>query len=178
METPEQSLAGTTVPETFVPLDIHVPPNAARAFGYSGSACHVAFFWEPVGDELCYDDGRIAGTGEWHPFLQYRSHRHIAPSLRFWNIGYSDEEAEHWLVLNPLAGRAWIALVADARAFLAAQHPKMEPVRMVDLPRIRDEIRKALSRRTASAEQVRDWQRRQQAELRDLLSQCEAWRPA
>lgn len=70
----KQPATGSAVPEVFVPLDIPVPPKTARVFGYPASARHVAFHWEPIGDELCYDDGRIAGTGNWYPFLQCRSH--------------------------------------------------------------------------------------------------------
>lgn len=176
METPDDSPAGPIVPDTFVPLDIPVPPNTATAFGYPGSARHVAFFWEPIGDELCYDDGRIAGTGDWHAFLRYRTHPHIAPSLAGWNIGYSDEEPDHWLVLDSGTGNAWIAGIADARAFLASQHPALPPLRMVDLARVREEIRVAISQRTVTGEQMREMQRRQQEHLRQLLSYCDAYK--
>lgn len=167
--------AGDIVPDTFVSLDIPVPPNAAATFGYPGSARHVAFYWEPIGDELCYDDGRVAGTGEWHPFLQYRSHRFVAPSLHSWNIGYSDEEADHWLVLDAEAGRTWIAAIGDASAFLREQHPSLESVRMVDLPRIREEIRMAVRQREPTIRLVRALQRQQQEQLDALLSHCDAW---
>lgn len=175
-ETPERSPAGPIVPATFVPLHVPVPPNAAAAFGYPGAAAHVAFYWEPIGDELCYDDGRIAGTGEWYPFLQYRSHARVAPILEPWNIGYSDVEADHWLVLESVAGRAWIAKNTDARSFLHGQHPPQPPLRMVDLARVREEIRIAMSQRTVSLEQMHEMQRIQQERLRGLLSYCDTWR--
>lgn len=175
METPEHSPAGPIVPDTFVALDIPVPPNAASAFGYPGLARHVAFYWEPIGDELCFDDGRIAGTGAWHRFLQYRVHPRVAPSIGGWNIGYSDEEADHWLLLDTVAGRAWVASIADARAFLASQHPPLPSLRMVDFPRIREEIHIAISQRTLTVEQVRAMQRREQEEFRRLLGFCDRW---
>jgi hypothetical protein len=174
-ETLEHSPAGPSIPETFVPVDIPVPPNAAAAFGYPGTADYVAFYWEPVGDELCYDDGRIAGTGSWHPFLQYRSHKHVAPALKVWNLGYSDEEAEHWLVMESQRGKAWIAEIADARVFLREQHPALPALRMVDIARIREEIRVAVSQRTITAKQMREVQQRQQEHLRALLSFCDTW---
>lgn len=153
-----------------------MPPHVARVFGYPGTAAYVAFYWEPIGDELCYDDGRIAGTGSWYPFLRYRSHPHLAPVLESWNIGYSDLEADHWLVFESAAGRAWIAKIADARAFLCEQHPPLSPLRMVDLARVREDIRVAMSQQAVSAEQIRNHQRRQQAQLGSLLRYCDTWR--
>jgi hypothetical protein len=176
MEMPEHSPAGPTIPETFVSLDIPVPRSAAAAFGYPGAARHVAFYWEPVGDELCYDDGRMAGTGNWHPFLQYRSHARVAPSLEHWNLGYSDEEAEYWLVLESGAGRAWVGGIAHARAFLREQHPPLPPLRIVDIARVREEIRLLVTQRTITDEQMRDFQRLEQERLRGLLSYCDTWR--
>lgn len=175
MEMPEHSPAGLVIPETFVPLDIPVPQNAAAVFGYPGSASHVAFHWEPLGDELCYDDGRIAGTGEWYSFLQYRSHPHVAPALAAWNIGYSELDADHWLVLETDHGRAWIADIADAQAFLQSQHPPVSLLRMVDLPRVRKEMRMAMSRHASSVRDIRGMQRRQQERLRRLLDFCDLW---
>jgi hypothetical protein len=176
MEASEHSAVGPIIPESFVSLNMPVPPNAAAAFGYPGSADFVAFHWEPLGDELCYDDGRIAGTGDWHLFLRYRLHPEVIPTLAPWNIGYSDEEAEHWLVLELNAGKAWIAEVADARAFLQSQHSPEPPLRMVDLPRVREEIRIAVSQQTVAAERVRELHRRQQAELQRMLMFCDLWR--
>lgn len=175
-EMPEHSPTGLVIPETFVPLDIPVPPNAASAFGYPDTALYVAFYWEPLGDELCYDDGRIAGTGTWHAFLQYRHHRQVSSALAPWNIGYSDEEAEHWLVLQSDESKAWIAGAADARVFLQAQHPPLPPLRMIDLARVREEIRVVVSQRSVTNEQMREMQSRQQEQLQRLLSYCESWK--
>ena len=176
VETPQQPPTGNAVPEVFVPLDIPVPPNAARVFGYPAWARHVAFYWEPAGDELCYDDGRMAGTGEWHPFLQYRSHPSVAPLLTSWNIGYSDEEADHWLVLDNQAARAWVASIAEAREFLASQHSRLPALRMADVPRIREEIRLIVSQRAVTADDMREMQRQQHERLGRLLGFCDMWR--
>lgn len=175
METPDHAAAGPLVPDTFVRLDIPVPPNASLAFGYPGTAAYVAFHWEPIGDELCYDDGRIAGTGTWYPFLQYRSHARVAPPLEPWNIGYSDVEPDHWLVLETAAGNAWIATIADALAFLRGQHPPLPPLRIVDFARVREEIRIAINQRTVTPEQMQELHRRQHEQLRQLLRYCDTW---
>lgn len=134
------------------------------------------FTGEPFGDELCYDDGRIAGTGAWYPFLQYRSHARVAPSLKPWNIGYSDVEADHWLVLETAAGNVWIAEIADALAILLPQHPPTPPIRMVEVARFREKIRIAVAQPVAP-EQMGEMKSRQREELQRMLAFCDAWAP-
>ena len=34
-----------------------LPDGWLRSFGYPGARRFVALFWEPAGDEACYDDG-------------------------------------------------------------------------------------------------------------------------
>src|SRR5713101_7000640 len=57
-----------------VSLEIPFPPRLAEAFGYQGLARFVGFHWDPVGDELRYDDGRRSGPGDTWAFLAYRQH--------------------------------------------------------------------------------------------------------
>ncbi len=64
-----------------IPLSIPVPPELGRTLGYPGVARLVGFCWQPAGDELEYDDGRLAGAGDWRPWLLYTRHRAVAPHL-------------------------------------------------------------------------------------------------
>src|SRR5207244_734575 len=86
----EQLRSDPGVGRTLVPLP--VPPNLAEAFGYRGEARFVAFRWEPAGDELVYDDGRLSGTGDPWTFLAYRRHAKVTPHLKPYNLGHSDIE--------------------------------------------------------------------------------------
>lgn len=85
-------------------------------------------------------------------------------------------EADHWLVLETAAGKAWTAEIADALAFLRWQHPPALPIRIVDVARVREEIRVAIAQRTVTPEQMRELHRRQHERLRDLISYCDTWR--
>src|SRR6266404_4826333 len=81
-------------------VDVPLPPQLTETFGYPGQARYVAFYWIPDGDEVVYDDGRMSGTGASWAFLTYRRHRAVEPLLDRWNLGYSDADAEHCLVLD------------------------------------------------------------------------------
>src|SRR5438045_2760299 len=56
-------------------------------------------------------------------FLVYRRHAKVVPPLEPYNLGYSDLEAEHSLLLDREENHAHIAPIAVARAFLRTQHP-------------------------------------------------------
>lgn len=51
-------------PSSFERLAFSLPRQFAELLGYPGRARFVAFYWEPVGDEVMYDDGQSAGTAE------------------------------------------------------------------------------------------------------------------
>jgi hypothetical protein len=107
-----------------IALELPVPPDAVRLFGYPGQARFVGFFWEPAGDEVVYDDGRLSGTGASFVFLTYRRHPAVGAHLEPYNLGYSDLEAEHCLVIDSEENHASIGTLANAWAFLRGQHPK------------------------------------------------------
>jgi hypothetical protein len=70
------------------------------AIGYQGKACYVAFYWMECGDEMVYSDGRLSADGHWHAWLVFTQHKSIAPHLEGYNLGNSDEEATHWLLVD------------------------------------------------------------------------------
>lgn len=78
-------------------------------------------------------------------------------SLKSWNLGYSVVQADHWLVLESSAGKAWIARGADACAFLQSQLPRQPPLRMVDLGRVREKIDGAISQQPITAERLHEF---------------------
>jgi hypothetical protein len=51
-----------------------------------------------MGDEAMYSDGQISGDGNWRLYLTLR-YRHLELD-RCHNVGCSDLEADHWLLLD------------------------------------------------------------------------------
>jgi hypothetical protein len=93
----------------------------AKAIGYTGRAHYVAFHWTPYGDEAKYFDGRMSGTGNWQAFLAYTQHPAVSPSLKDYDLGKSDTDAKHVLMLDQAILEMFIAPVKVAEQFLTRQ---------------------------------------------------------
>lgn len=102
-----------------------LPPGFLPAFGYRGARRFVALFWEPCGDEACYDDGQNHACGLCDNWLFLDFVRR--PDVRAWlgenglNLGNSEEAALHWLVVDSGTGDVFAAPCAEARATIRRQ---------------------------------------------------------
>ena len=103
------------------PLHVPVPPILVTAIGYTGKARFVAFKWTPYGDEMVYADGCMRKTGNWQAFLAYIQHPAVSPNLQDYDLGGSDREAKHVLILDQAILEMFIAPVKEAEQFLARQ---------------------------------------------------------
>ncbi len=113
-------------------LPVPVPPTLEECCGYTGEARYVAFFWG-AGDESYFADGRESGTGEWDGFKAFVSHRSVRPALRGCDLGSSEEDALHWLILDRHIRRISIAKTQVAEQLLRQQWgiPDQEAVLVV-----------------------------------------------
>jgi hypothetical protein len=112
------------------PLNVPVPPMLDAAIGYKGKARFVSFQWTPYGDEADYSDGRVSATGNWQAFLAYIQHPAVSPFLEAYDLGSSDSEGKHALVLDREQFKVFIAPVKEAAKFLREQWPPQQPIRM------------------------------------------------
>lgn len=113
------------------PLPAPVPPTLAKAIGYTGDARYVAFNWTPYGDEVEYFDGRRSANGNWQAFLAYIQHPAVSPLLEDYNLGSSESEARHALILDRDKHDIMIAPVKETKKFLEAQWPPSNSRRSV-----------------------------------------------
>jgi hypothetical protein len=116
--------------KSLTPIQAPVPPMLAKALGYNGDARYVAFKWTPYGDETLYNDGRLSATGNWQAFLAYIRHPAVNPVLREYDLGSSEREAKHAIVLDQEKHEVFIAPVKELQAFLSEQWPPEPPLRM------------------------------------------------
>jgi hypothetical protein len=107
-----------------------VPPMLAKAIGYTGDARYNGGRGGVCGDEAEYFDGRRSATGNWQAFLAYIQHPAVSPLLEKYDLGSSDSEAKHCLILDRKKLELLIAPVKEARAFLTEQWPPAPPLRM------------------------------------------------
>jgi hypothetical protein len=120
----------TTSPLPGQRVDIPLPPELTEALGYRGAARFVGFFWSPLGDQLVATDGVNSGTAQSFAFLGYKRHRTVAPLLAPFDLGSSEEDGTHMLLIDRQMNQAAITPVAEARDFLARQHtpaPELTP---------------------------------------------------
>ncbi len=111
------------VPPGLSPLTAPIPPKLAEVLGYPGQSRFVGFYHESVRDEAEYDDGRSVGTGESYAFDRWRGHAAVASHLEDINLGGSDLDATHWLIIDRERDVTYVALASTAQSFLQKQHP-------------------------------------------------------
>ena len=110
-----------------VKAPFRLPPGFLAAFGYAGGRRLVARFWEPSGDEACFDDGVSYACGRSDNWLYLRFVRR--PEVRRWldangiDLGSSDEPAEHWLIADAETGDLFAAPSQVAHAVVCGQRP-------------------------------------------------------
>src|ERR671914_2251110 len=105
---------GAQAVSDLTPLKVPVPPMLAKAMGYRGEARFVSLQWTPYGDEADYSDGRGSGTGNWQAFLAFIHHPAVSPQLKGYDLGSSDSEAKHTLILDQKELALFVAPVREA----------------------------------------------------------------
>ncbi|QEL17855.1 hypothetical protein [Limnoglobus roseus] len=105
-----------------------LPDGWLAAFGYPGSRRFVALYWEPCGDESCFDDGVHSACGlcdNWL-YLSFKSQPHVLKWLDEHDIHLGDSErpARHWIVADATTGEVF---VAERRAAFAVVHEQRFP---------------------------------------------------
>ena len=104
-----------------------LPPGFLPAFGYREGRRFVALYWEPCGDEACYDDGVSYACGMSDHWLYLGFIRR--PEVRRWldeqglNLGNSDEPTDHWLVADAMTGDLYAAPRREALEVVRQQQP-------------------------------------------------------
>jgi hypothetical protein len=70
-----------------------------------------------------YHDGTVSADGSWVAWLPFARHRRIAPALTPYYFGNSEEEAQHWLVLDRERRTLSVGAVVDVQPFLRHSAP-------------------------------------------------------
>jgi hypothetical protein len=139
----------------------------------------VAFAWSPAGDELVVDDGRTSRSGESWAFQSYRRHPAVAPLLSGFQLGASNRIAEHALILDREANRAFLAPVREGLTFVEAQHPPLPRLSRQEAEDMRQGLEAFLEegwRETrvdpAETQRAMDEKRGWVGRMKSLLDQC------
>jgi hypothetical protein len=164
----------TTSPLPGQRIDIPLPPNVTETFGYRGEARFVGFFWSPLGDQLVATDGVHSGTAQSWAYLGYRRHPAVAPLLAPFDLGSSEEDGTHMLLIDRQTNQASIVPVAEARDFLTRQHPPAPELTLEQQEAFQKELERLLAewrQRPVDLEAVA----RQMAEQRARVGRMMSW---
>ena len=108
-------------PGRTVRLPFGCPPQLVELSGYDGGGRLVAMWWAPLGDELMFSDGTITATGDYRGWLAFCAHPMTRLFLNPYELGSSEREAEHWLLVDRHLATLDVGLAHDVRALLATQ---------------------------------------------------------
>jgi hypothetical protein len=103
----------------FIKAPFPIPYDFLREFCYPGPRRFIAFYWTPLGDDACFDDGQSSACGLSDNLLLLTFLRR--KDVWAWraehelNFGNSDEEATHWLVVDKDTNEVYAAPKAEAR---------------------------------------------------------------
>jgi hypothetical protein len=126
------------------------------------------------GDEALYNDGRLSATGNWEAFITYVRHPAVSPLLQDYDLGSSNSEAKHAIILDQEKHEVFIAPVKAVQTFLTKQWPPepsllmsqeeelaqlSEMLRNVKQPDDVDieEIQRRIDEQYALTEQMQNW---------------------
>jgi hypothetical protein len=103
----------------FLKSPFTLPTDFLAKFGYTNGRRFVGLYWEPCGDESCYDDGQGSACGmtdNWF-FLDFIRRQKVAAwrSENDLHLGDSEEEARHWLVVDAETSEVYAAPWREAR---------------------------------------------------------------
>ena len=87
-----------TAPTGLIALQVPVPPMLEAALRYDGPARWVSFWWEPLGDEARWSDGRFELRADWHAWRIFTEHHTVQAALAPYNLGSSETQATERLL--------------------------------------------------------------------------------
>jgi hypothetical protein len=151
-------------------IGIPVPPMLEAALGYPGELRWVAFWWEQAGDELAWDDGRSSTVmANWYAWLIFVRHPSVEPYLAPYELGSSDTQALHALLLDRKARALYVGRRMEVIRFLADQAP---PAPAITIEEFQAYMLEAMAKMTLPNRQ--EITRRMQEEAR-LCQELQAW---
>ncbi len=113
-------------------LNAPIPPQLEAAVEYRGDARYFAIFWQPAGDEAMVTDGRTTHDGCWWGYQALVDHplMMLAMAGQRYDLGSSEMDATHWLIIDRETRTIALAPRPQAEAFLTQQHPALPIVHL------------------------------------------------
>jgi len=122
----------TLIPLPGLGLSVPIPPQLEAAVEYRGDARYFAIYWTSAGDEAMVTDGRTTHDGCWWGYQAFVDHPFMLLALASqpYDLGSSETDATHWLVVDRKTRTIALAPRPQAEAFLTQQHPALPIVHL------------------------------------------------
>ncbi len=164
------------MPGELVRLALPCPPQLVELVGYDGPGRLLALWWAPFGDGLTFSDGTLTATGNWRGWLSFCEHPLVRVFLEDYQLGDSQDKAEHGCSSTATSARSrsgWPAMSRrcsrSPRSFTPSPLHLSPSAAQALLERARD----AHVERTKSAQELqaaRGWREREQELLEQLTA--------
>ncbi|AWM39817.1 hypothetical protein GobsT_18160 [Gemmata obscuriglobus] len=109
----------------FLKAPFGLPADFLRTFGYPGQRRYIGLYWSPMGDEACWDDGQSSACGlaDNHYYLAFIRRKEVLAwrDENGLHLGNSEEEAQHWLVVDAETCEVYAAHWREARQAVIRQ---------------------------------------------------------
>lgn len=102
----------------FYRLYVPVPPRLAEAFGYTGSAKRVMFYWHAESNQMHCHDGLCDQPGDTDCWLTFIQHPNIQPALADFEFGGPGHGPIHALIMDRATDFLLAASCPAARRFV------------------------------------------------------------
>lgn len=109
-------------------LRIPLPPNWEAAVGWTcgDSARWLSGFWTSLGDHPYLSDGRTSMSGDGWGWLAWAGHAAVAPHLRPYDLGGSEMEGPHALLIDRVERKVYACDRREAERVVRGQWPACE----------------------------------------------------
>lgn len=129
----------TSIPESFKPISVPLPPMLLSMAGVEGDSRFIALkYW---GNKAAWNDGRGSATFPfytvWKPYIE---HLAIAIHLFDTHLGSDDYEPTHVLVCDRQHEKVYVAPIEEAMRFLDSQHPPRQPITLEQWEEIKAQL--------------------------------------
>jgi hypothetical protein len=156
-------------------LNLPVPPKFARICGYNGDERFISLYWTPYGDEVIFDDNYVSGTGEWMGFLMFLHRQTVQERLWAFDLGSSEFEARHALMLDRLTRTLYVGTLPEVRAFLQSVQPLEQTPELLSEAEFERAVQEAKEAFENMPQPDEDEIHRRLVERQEQLTELRAW---
>lgn len=158
-----------------------LPPNWEAVVGWTGGdhARWLSGCWTSLGDHPYLSDGRTSMSGDGWGWLAWARHAAVAPHLRPYDLGSSEQEGPHVLLIDRAERRVYAASRDEAERVVRGQWPACEEPDLTpeQMDAVVEHVRRAMeSRPMPTAEELMRRLREHSRLVSEMIRWLDEWK--